>query len=135
MEGQQTQRKRRFLWKRAIVALLVSLLICAGAILLILSNEHVIAAYWLVVIPVIFTVIALLIPLYQWLFPLETPSDPSQSPSLAKIAAQSKQPILSLDRLYKLLGIFVVMLVLWVSLAQGIEALFPLHSFISMLLK
>ena len=99
MEGQQKQtqkKRRRFPWKRAIAALVVSLLLAAAAMLLIvstLSTEHVSADYRLVAIPIIFTVIGQLIPLYQWLFPIspEAPSNPPQSPSLAEPAIQNEQ--------------------------------------------
>lgn len=73
MQGQQRQtqqKRRRFPWIRAIATLLVSLLLSTAAILLLLSIEHVIADYWLVVIPIIFTVIGQLIALGQWLFPI-----------------------------------------------------------------
>src|SRR5260370_6303203 len=99
MEGQQKQtrkKRRRFPWKRAIAALVVSLLLSTAAILLILSTlstEHLSADYRLVVIPILFTVIGQLIPLYQWPFPisLQAPSNPLQSPSPAEPATQNAQ--------------------------------------------
>ncbi len=81
MEGQQkqTKKKRRpFPWIRAIAALVTSLLLSALAILLILSTVHVIAAYWLVVIPIIFTVFGQLLPLWQWLFPVSAEAKDDQ---------------------------------------------------------
>lgn len=96
MEGQQKQtqkKRRRFPWMRAIVALVAFLLLSAAAILFILSAGHVITGDWSVVMPIIFTVIGLLIPLGQWLFPIssEAPSNPPQSPSLAEPATQNEQ--------------------------------------------
>ncbi len=84
MEGQHKQiqkKRRRFPWIRAIVALVVSLLLSFAVILLILSTAHISAEYWLVVIPIIFTMIGQLIPLYSWLFPISAEAK-EESPSL-----------------------------------------------------
>jgi hypothetical protein len=77
--------------------LLVSLLIAAATLHTVLNTGHVIAGYWYVVVPILFSAIALLIPLGQWLFPIPaetaTPVEVNVSltPPLAEPAAQNVQ--------------------------------------------
>ena len=101
-QQKQTQKKRRFPWVRAGITLLISSLIAAATLLIILSTGRVIAGYWYVVIPVLFSAIGLLIPLYQWLFPIsnEVPTPVEVKVSLAPSSAelttqneQTKQPV------------------------------------------
>jgi len=74
-------RSRPFPWVRLVIALLLTVLFFLGATLQILSTGNIISNYWLFIIPPIIAVIALLIPLYQWLFPIssnDTTNHPSQ---------------------------------------------------------
>ncbi len=103
MEGQQRshQRERPFPWLRAFIALLVSLLVSAAAILLILSTEHVIAAYWLVIIPIALAALGQLIPLYQYLFPISTdtkPDLPLSPPTPVEVKVTLTPPIIEPSR-------------------------------------
>jgi tetratricopeptide (TPR) repeat protein len=73
-------RSRPFPWVRLVIALLLTVLFFLGATLQILSTGNIISNYWLFIIPPIIAVIALLIPLYQWLFPI-SPGDTTNHPS------------------------------------------------------
>src|SRR6266699_5019218 len=91
MDGQrrQLQKKRRYFpWIRALVTLLISLVVAAATLLAILSTGHVVAGYWLAIIPLIFSAAGLLIPLGQWLFPIITETkdhSPVSSPTPIEI--------------------------------------------------
>ena len=66
------QRSRPFPWVRLTLAAFLTALFLLGAALQILSSGNVISSYWLLIIPPLIAVIALLIPLYQYLLPIPT---------------------------------------------------------------
>src|SRR5438270_13142976 len=94
MEVQQPiqKKEKHFPWQRAIIALFISLLISAAAILLILSTEHVIAGYWLVIIPVALAAFGQLIPLYQYLLPISTETQSDHPPIEVKVTLTPPAP-------------------------------------------
>jgi len=65
-------QSRPFPWVRLTVASFLTVLFLLGAAFQILSSGNVISSYWLLIIPPLIAVIALLIPLYQYLLPLPT---------------------------------------------------------------
>src|SRR5258708_467701 len=65
-------RSRPFPWARLTLASFLTVLFLLGAALQILSSGNVISSYWLLLIPPLIAVIALLTPLYQYLLPLPT---------------------------------------------------------------
>ena len=79
------QREKHVPWLRLTVAIVISLLLSAGALLLILSTGRVLPSYWYYILPVIFTIAGIVIPLLQWLFPL--------SPTSQEPAAQTQLPL------------------------------------------
>jgi hypothetical protein len=63
-------QSRPFPWVRLTGASFLTVLFLLGAAFQILSSGNVISRYWLLIIPPLIAVIALLIPLYQYLLPL-----------------------------------------------------------------
>jgi hypothetical protein len=63
------QGRKRLPWTRLSIAIIISLLCSAGAIGWILSSGRIIPDYWLYILPVLFTLLSVLIALFQWLFP------------------------------------------------------------------
>src|SRR2546421_6711658 len=76
-------RSKPFPWVRLMIACLLTILFLLGAALQILSMGNIIASYWLSIIPPLVAIIALLLPLFQWLFPL--------SPDAASTSASPPQ--------------------------------------------
>jgi tetratricopeptide (TPR) repeat protein len=86
-QGQRRRNRPRFRpfpWVRLVLALILTVLFFLGAVLQILSTGNVMPSYWLSIIAPLIAVIALLIPLYQWLFPI--------SPDITNHPSQSQQP-------------------------------------------
>lgn len=88
---------RRIPWARLLIAIASSLLCAMGALLLILSTGHVIANYWYYILPTVFTVIGLIIPLLQWLFPISTEPMKVSTTSPSQLLSHTHSSEQSLD--------------------------------------
>lgn len=71
-QHQRQEKRKRFPWIRTLVMLIAALLIAAATILALLSTGQRVPAYWLAIIPILFSAVGVLIPLGQWLFPIST---------------------------------------------------------------
>lgn len=70
-----TQAWYKRLWKRVITASIAILLLIAGALVWILSTEHLIQGDWSTILSVVFVAFAVLVALLTWLFPF-SPDQP-----------------------------------------------------------
>src|SRR5712691_2592000 len=87
---EQAQARKRFPWTRLIIAIAAFLLLAAVTLIWILSYGHVISRDLASILTIIFTVLAIAVPFYLWLFPISTdkpdppvvaPSQPTPQPS------------------------------------------------------
>ena len=85
-------------WRRLVIGCVVSLLLLAAGITLFLSTGHIIDGIWSYILPIIFTVVAILVPFWQTLFPLSvnqpspTPT-PTASPISSMTTSSPPQPV------------------------------------------
>jgi tetratricopeptide (TPR) repeat protein len=78
----KTQERKSLQEKRLIIAIVAILFLVGGATLWILNNQGIIQGSWSGILLIIFTVLGIVIGLFQWLFPVTaTPSQQSIAPS------------------------------------------------------
>ncbi|HEY4032547.1 MAG TPA: AAA family ATPase [Ktedonobacteraceae bacterium] len=76
---QQQQLKQPFPWKRWVVGCIVTLLLVLTGLTLFLSTGHIIDGIWSYILPITFTIAAILVPFWQALFPPLT-NQPTRAP-------------------------------------------------------
>src|SRR5947209_16969415 len=81
-----TKEHKSLTEKRFIIAIVAILFLIGGATLWILNSQGIIQGSWSGILLIIFTVLGIVIGLFQWLFPVTAPS--SQQP----IASPPPQP-------------------------------------------
>jgi hypothetical protein len=74
---QHPQLKQPILWRRLVVGGVITLLLLLAGLALFLGTVHIIDGIWSYLLPIVFTVAAILIPFWQALFPI--PADQAAS--------------------------------------------------------
>ncbi len=81
--------KRQHMLRARLTAITISIiLVCAAIVIWILSTEHIIQGDWSNTLPIVFTALAVLLPLFQWLLPVSSvTSEPPLSSNVTLIDA------------------------------------------------
>src|SRR5690348_5974355 len=95
-QATKTKERKSLSEKRLIIAIVAILFLVGGATLWILNNQGIIQGSWSSVLLIIFTVLGIVIGLFQWLFPITAASSqqsivPSPTPSTPQIIVHVPQ--------------------------------------------